>query len=88
MLILCYNVARKNLWDAWVLLVFSALGGCETHAESIIHQLAQAISDAEGTPKAQIKGEIMEKIAISLGWELCYGPWINWYLTKESFLLP
>ena len=47
-------------------MVFSAQGGCESHAEGIIHQLARAIADAEGISKASAKSEIMEDIAISL----------------------
>ena len=47
-------------------MVFSVQGGCESHAEGIIHQLAQAIADAEGISKASAKADIMEEIAISL----------------------
>ena len=47
-------------------MVFSVQGGCESHAEGVIHQLAQAIADAEGISKASAKADIMEEIALSL----------------------
>ena len=47
-------------------LVFSVQGGCESHAESILHQLAQAVADAEGVSKSVVKAELMEAIALFL----------------------
>ena len=48
-------------------LVFTAQGGCEPHAESILTRIAKAISDVEGSTQAAAKKEIMEQISFSLG---------------------
>ena len=47
-------------------MVFSAQGGCETHAEGILHQVAQAVADAEGISKSAVKADMMEQLARSL----------------------
>ena len=47
-------------------MVFSAQRGCESHAAGILHQIAQAVADAEGISKSVVKAEMMEQLAISL----------------------
>ena len=47
-------------------MVFSAQGDCESHAEGILHQIAQAVADAEGISKSLVKAEVMEQLPISL----------------------
>ena len=45
-------------------MVFSVQGGCESHAEGILHQIAQAISDAEGIAKSVVRADMMEQLAL------------------------
>ena len=44
-------------------LVFSAQGGCESHAEGVLHQLAHAVADAEGINAAAAKADLMGRLA-------------------------
>ena len=41
-------------------MVFTAQGGCESRAESILNQIVQSVADAEGMAKAVIKADLME----------------------------
>ncbi len=47
-------------------MVFTAQGACDTRAEAILTQIADAIADAEGIPKSKIKADMMEEISISI----------------------
>ena len=47
-------------------MVFTAQGGCEARAESIMNQIVQAVGDAEGISKAVIKADFMEQISFSI----------------------
>ena len=47
-------------------LVFTAQGGCEPHAESILNRIVQAVADTEGISKAIVKADLMEQISFSL----------------------
>ena len=47
-------------------IVFTAQGGCHPKAEEVISHIAKAVSEAEGTPLAQMKTEIMEAISVSI----------------------
>ena len=47
-------------------LVFSTQGGCETHAEAIITQIANAVAKIEGRASAMLKAEMLQNISMSI----------------------
>ena len=47
-------------------LVFTAQGGVERHAESVLTQIATAIANVEETSAAEVKSEMLQKISLSL----------------------
>ena len=47
-------------------MVFTTQGGCETHAEAILAQIAAAIARAEDTDAVAIKAELLEAISVSI----------------------
>ena len=59
-----------NLCDAagilYEPLVFTAQGGVERHAESVLSQIATAIATAEDTSPSEVKAEMLQHISLSL----------------------
>ena len=47
-------------------LVFTTQGGCDTHAEAIISQIAEAIAKAEEGDAGRIKAEMLQAICMSI----------------------
>ena len=47
-------------------MVFTTQGGCETHAEAILSQIAAAIARAEDNDAVAIKAEMLENISVSI----------------------
>ena len=47
-------------------LVFTAQGGCESHAESILSQIADAVAKQEDLDAGVVKADMLERISFSL----------------------
>ena len=47
-------------------LAFTTQGGCETHAEAVLSQIAEAAARAEGRETGALKAEILETISLSI----------------------